>query len=272
MTTRRARPGVSSLNAADGWEGVVRLVRAVLGDDVVGAYPHGSAVAGGLRPDSDLDVLVVVRRATTLGQRRALVDGLLEISGTRARGGPARPVELTVVVHDEVRPWRYPPRREFQYGEWLRDAYERGETPGPTVDPDLAPLLTMVSMGGVALLGPAPHEVLDPVPRRDLERAVVAGIPDLLDELESDTRNVLLTLARIWTTLATGAIESKDRAADWALGRLPVEHRAPLDRARAGYLGIERDRWDELRPRVRAHAAYVVAAIERLVAAAEGNR
>src|SRR6266540_352922 len=35
--------------------------------------------------------------------------------------GPARPVELTIVVQSEVRPRRYPPRRELWYGEWLCD-------------------------------------------------------------------------------------------------------------------------------------------------------
>jgi hypothetical protein len=42
-------------------------------------------------------------------KRRALLKGLLNISGS-ATG--ARPVELTVVVQSEVRPWRFP-RREI---------------------------------------------------------------------------------------------------------------------------------------------------------------
>jgi streptomycin 3"-adenylyltransferase len=104
----------------------VRLVRDVLGEDVLGAYLHGSAVLDGLRPGSDVDVLAVLRRSATTAERRALVDGLLDISGSRARRGPARPVELTLVVQSDVRPWRYPPRSDFLYGEWLRDDYERG--------------------------------------------------------------------------------------------------------------------------------------------------
>ncbi|MGP3989947.1 aminoglycoside adenylyltransferase family protein [Streptomyces sp. 3N207] len=245
----------------------VRLVRRVLGPDVVGGYLHGSAVLGGLRPHSDVDVFAVLRRHTSERERRELVQGLLEISGEQARLGPARPVELTVVVQDDVRPWRYPPRREFQYGEWLRDAYERGETPAPEPDPDLAPLITMVLHGDTPLFGPPPADVLDPVPEEDLRHALVAGVPDLLAELEPDTRNVVLTLARIWTTLATGLVRPKDAAADWALARLPAEHRPVLARARAGYLGREDERWDDLLPRLRPYAAYVVGAINRLAPA-----
>lgn len=174
---------------------IVRLVRDVLGADAVGAYLHGSAVLGGLRPSSDVDVFVVMRRRTTAEERRALVDGLLEISGARARRGPARSVELTIVVQSDVRPWRYPPRSGFQYGEWLRDEFERGDTPSPTLSPDLAPLITMVLLGNTPLFGPPPGEVLDPVPHEDLIRAIVAGVPDLLADLKSDTRNAVLTLA-----------------------------------------------------------------------------
>lgn len=243
---------------------LVRLVREVLGDDVVGAYLHGSAVLGGLRPSSDVDVLVVVRRSAAADRRAALVEGLLDISGRRARRGPARPVELTLVVQSDVRPWRYPPRSDFLYGEWLRDQYERGEVPAPEPSPDLAVLVTMVLRGDAPLYGPPPAEVLDPVPREDVLRAAVAGVPALMTDLESDTRNVLLTLARIWTTLATGVIRSKDGAADWALGQLPSGHRTVLARARAGYLGSQEESWGDLLPDVRAHADHVVGEIERL--------
>jgi hypothetical protein len=125
-------------------------------------------------------------------------------------------------------------------------------------------LLTMVLLANRPALGPAPAEILDPIPREDLERAMAAGIEPLLGDLDDDTRNVVLTLARSWSTVATGSIRSKDAAADWALIRLPEEHRPVLARARSIYLGDEEERWEDLRPLVRPHAAYVVAEIERL--------
>lgn len=243
---------------------VVDVVGHVLRDDLVGAYLHGSAVLGGLRPYSDVDVFVVTRRSTTPQQRRALVERLLEISGSRASRGPARPVELIVVVETDVRPWRYPPMMEFLYGEWLRDDYERGETPSPMTSPDLAPLITMVRNGDTPLVGPPPAAILDPVPDDDLRRAIVAGVPDLLDEVESDTRNVVLTLSRIWSTLATGTIKSKDGAADWTLPLLPADHQRVLARARAIYLGDEQERWDDLAAEIRPHCEYVIGHIRRL--------
>ncbi|WP_217139711.1 aminoglycoside adenylyltransferase family protein [Streptomyces sp. AC627_RSS907] len=242
---------------------LVALVRRHLGDhEVLGVYAHGSATLGGLRPYSDLDLLVVVRNPTTHARRAALTEGLLKVSG----GAGRRPVELIVVVRDDVRPWRYPPRRDYLYGEWLRDACERGHVPGPEDDPDLAPLLTMALRADTPLYGPPPAALLDPVPHGDLRRAIVAGVPGLLAELELDTRNVLLTLARIWSTLATGDIRSKDAAADWALARLPAAHRPPVAHARAVYLGLAEEHWGD---GVRPCADRLVRAIRAAYAAAE---
>ncbi|MFF9625011.1 aminoglycoside adenylyltransferase family protein [Streptomyces griseosporeus] len=242
----------------------VALVGRVLGTDGIGAYLHGSSVAGGLMPASDVDVLVLSRRSLNDRQRRDLIGGLLATSGSRNK---ARPIELIVVVQSEVRPWRYPPTCDFLYGEWLRPEYEAGTVPRPEPMPDLALLITMVLTGDHPLTGPRPAQVLDPVPHSDLIRAGVAGIPDLLDGLDADTRNVLLTLARIWTTLATGHIRSKDAAADWALAQLPPEHRPVLEHARHLYLNCRysEESWSEtLRAQVRPHVDQVLTQIDRL--------
>ncbi len=242
------------------------MVGGVLGPDVIGSYLHGSSVLGGLRTASDVDVLVVSRRRMDERERRALLDGLLAISGSANK---ARPVELIVVVQSEVRPWQYPPTGDFLYGEWLRAEYEAGEIPRPEPMPDLALLITMALAGDRSLTGPRPAQVLDPVPHADLVRASVAGIPGLLDSLDGDTRNVLLTFARIWTTLATGRIRSKDAAAGWALARLPPEHRPALEHARELYLNFRysEESWSEtLQAQVRPHVDRVLAEIDRLSA------
>ena len=243
---------------------VLGRVRQALQDNVIGAYLHGSAVLGGLRPDSDLDVLVVVHRSLVHQERLTLLNGLLDISGGRARREPGRPLELTVVVHADVNPWRYPPRVDFQYGEWLRTDYEDGLIPAPHPEPDLAVLITMTTEGDAALQGPPPSSVLPAVPSKDVRAASAEGVADLLNELNSDTRNVLLTLARVWTTMATGALMPKDAAADWVLARLPAEHYQLMQLARDGYLGIATDSWDEHAGQVPYLGRYMARQLELL--------
>ncbi len=245
---------------------VVRLVRDVFGpDDTIGVYLHGSAVLGGLRPYSDLDVFVLVRRRTTATRRRALTDALLAVSGSGGPGGTRSAYELTVASRATSAPGRTRPAASSSTASGLREAYQGGQTPGPGPSPDLALLVTMVLRGRTPLVGPEPGRVLDPVPFEDVIRAMAAGVPDLLAELDTDTRNVLLTLARVWVTLATGDIKSKDSAAAWALDRLPERHRPALAHARAVHLGEERECWGPLSPQVKPHAEYVVREIERLL-------
>ncbi len=248
---------------------VVILVRNVLGPDAVGAYLFGSAVLGGLQPESDLDVLVVSRRQTTREEKQRLVDRLLTISGRRVPQGRWRRVELTIVVESEIKPWRFPPSFDFQYGDWLRSEFESGNVApwATTTNPDLASLITMVLLGNTPVLGPPPADIFEPVPHDDLVSAIVGDIDALLGDLDGDTRNVILTLARIWSTVATGVIRSKDAAAGWALDRLPEEHRAVPARAREIYLGDREERWDDIQPHVRPHANQVLAEINRLVGA-----
>ena len=250
-----------ALGARDGAElqAVVRLAVDALGDEVLGAYAHGSTATGLLRQHSDLDVLVVVASPTTAAQRRAIAGGLLALSGA----GP-RPVELTIVVAGDVRPWRYPPRCDLLFGEWLRAGFEAGRIPDPAPSADLALVLEMTRRADRPLHGPAAEDLLDRVPPADLRRAVDDCLPGLLADLRHDTRNVLLTLARCWTTAATGAIRSKDEAADWAIARLPAGQRGLLATARDAYVGSAVDRWDGLDGQVDELAAAMVEAIGRL--------
>lgn len=244
---------------------IVRLTGDTLRSNALGIYLHGSAAQGGLKPASDIDIMVVSEQSLTDRERRALVDGLLPISGWRVS---ARSIELTVVVQSQVRPWRFPPTCDFLYGDWLRDEIEAQGPPQPKQRPDLAIMIAMTLAGDHPLAGPPPAQLLDPVPPEDLARGCVEGIPDLLTDLPGDTRNVLLTFARIWTTLATGEIKSKDAAADWALAQLPPEHRPVLEHAKQLYLTrrySEEATWsDDLQAQLQPHVDAVLAEIGRL--------
>jgi predicted nucleotidyltransferase len=246
---------------------VLRLVREVLGRDVLGAYEHGSAVLGGVQPTSDIDILVITGRLATLAEKRRLVDGLMAISAPFPPPGPERCVEVTVVAQPQVRPWRYPPSFDLQYGEWLRKRFEHEDSLPlqATVNADLTTLLTIVLLGDQPLFGPSPGALLDPVLMKDCIRAMVSDIDVFMDEFEGDTRNLLLRLARIWQTVVTGTIDRKDRAAAWARERLPPDYQQLMERARAMYLGWQADNGTDWPSEARAGADYMISQIRREV-------
>ncbi len=217
------------------------VASARLGDLLVAACLYGSATAGGLRRWSDLDLLVAVSARPPQPVLRALASDWLPLSGPP--GSTPRPLEATVLALPDIRPWRWPPRRQLQFGEWLRPDLVRGVVEPPQPDPDVALLIAQARADGRALTGPPPATLFDPVPLRDVRRAISESLPGLLQGWREDCRNALLTLARMWLTATTGRIEPKDRAADWAIARLPPEQAVWLVRARADYLGLAEETW-----------------------------
>ncbi len=226
----------------------------------------GSAVDGGLKPDSDIDLLATVGTTLTKPVRRSLMMDLLSVSALPGNSGSDRPLEVTVVLRDEVVPWRYPPLRELQFGEWLRDELEAGCIQPAILDPDLAVLLTQVRRNSVTLIGGPASELFDPVPRNDLAKAFSDALAqwNVEADWQGDERNVVLTLARIWFSVATGGIAPKDVAAAWALERLPEMHRPVLAGARASYLGISGDNLAENGMQVAAWIRYVKETIGKI--------
>jgi predicted nucleotidyltransferase len=242
---------------------ILRVLDEVLDPALIGAYLHGSAVLGALHPHSDIDVLALSSREITVDEKDRLIDRMIQISGRYPAVGPPRPIELTLVVGSEAHPWRYPPQRDLQYGEWLREGFERRDPElwRPVADPDLALICTMVLLGDAALAGPPPSRVIDAVPWTDVLDASLAEIPSLVAGIAGDTRNVVLTLVRIWSSVVTGNVLAKDAAAEWALSRLPAEHRPVLARARDAYLGTGQEAWDDLRNALPGFADAVAAEV-----------
>lgn len=238
------------------------VVEGVLGDSVIGIYLFGSAVVGGLKHDSDVDILVAVSDSPTFEQRKALVSQLMSVSGAIGNRQAIRPLELTVITVSDVVPWQFPLRAEFVYGEWLREEFEAGSVPEPVCDPDLAIVLKKVIDNSLSLYGSNAAEVFESVPIADIRRAIRDSLPSLLAEATGDERNVVLTLSRMWLTAATGAIASKDVAAEWAEKQATPDHSMLLRYARDGYLGKIEDRWDEKPQDFETLVSYMKESIE----------
>lgn len=243
-----------------------QTVESFLGSSVVGVYLFGSAIVGGLRPNSDVDVLVIVDEDLSDNVRKELVNRLMKVSGRVGEDTPVRPLELTIVRLSDVVPWRYPPRMEFVYGEWLRDELEQGRIPAPTHNPDLAIVLKKARENSIPLAGPDASEILDPVPMTDLRRAIGESLPELIEDIRGDERNVVLTLARMWLTAAVGEIAPKDVAAEWAMNRLPDAQASLLDMARKAYLGECHDKWEGHEAELMALVTHMKRSIEACLA------
>ena len=225
---------------------VAAMAVDLFGERLRGVYLYGSAVLGGLSPDSDIDILIIVDGGLDDTLRAELTKRLLKLSVTveAARGERRglRPLEVTILDSVKLKPRRFPPRIEYLYGEWLRAEIEAGELPMPHASTDLVILLRQSERHSLRLYGRERSELADPIPDSDVKRAMRAELPKFAGYLRGDERNVLLTYCRMWYTLANGDIVSKDTAASWVLAKLEPDLRRPIETARLAYLGKADDR------------------------------
>ena len=224
------------------------LLRQEFGASLAAVWLHGSAVRGGLRPDSDVDVLAVVEHPVDDMTGKRLAAGLLNLSGTPGSG--KRPLELILFQRSDLEALPYPARCAFMYGEWLREVFASGTLPESAPDPELTLVLAQARLEARPLVGPdGPDaaEMLPAIPHHDIRRAIADLLPVVIASLEGDERNVLLTLARMWHTVSKGDFVPKDVAATWAAERLPAGPASALLLARSAYLGIGVDDWRTLK-------------------------
>ncbi len=241
----------------------LELLKMILGPDLLGVYLYGSALVGGLQKYSDIDLFVVSNRVTTTEEKTKLAANLLQISGIYMKGSKP-PIEMTIVEKAAINPWQYPPHCDFQYGDWLRESLEKGVIePWPTHEmPDLALLITQVLLKSQTLWGLEPQQLLAHVPYHDFMKAMLHDLNRLATDLEHDTRNVLLTYARIWSTLATNAIRSKPRAADWVMNHLPKAYQPVMQRAKSICIGVENEYWDDIKVLIKSCADFMLEKIK----------
>ncbi len=221
----------------------LNVIEHHLGSTLLAVHLYGSALDGGLKPCSDIDLLVTVTAQLDETVRQALFVDFLEVSASPGQSEALRALEVTIVVYGDVVPWRYPARRELQFGEWQRNDILAGIFEPAMIDIDLAILLTKAREHSVALVGPAAEEFFDPVPEQDLFEALRETLKlwNSQPDWAGDERNVVLTLSRIWYSAITGKIAPKDVAADWAIKRLPAQYQPVLLEAKQAYLGQKED-------------------------------
>lgn len=247
---------ITTLPAGEQLNSVLKVLRRILPGSI-GVYLYGSAVLNGLRPESDLDLLIFTDCPLTPSSREQLTRELLRLSGRPH--SDKRPLELSIVNRHDIEPRCFPPRFEYMYGEWLRDDMERGYVPQPLADPDNAVLLWQARMHSLPLTeeSPAIESLIPPPPFSEIRRAIREALPNLLASLKGDERNVLLTLSRMWYTAATRVLTSKDNAALWAESRVPEPFVALLAKARNAYLGNVVDDWTNLEAEVSGLCSYL---------------
>lgn len=206
-------------------------VRAALGEQCAGVYLHGSLGVGDFDAHADLDFVVAVRGELSWTELAALaaLHGELHSSPSkwaRQLDGSYVPLEI-LRKHDPARtPLPYLDRgsRQLTASDHCNQAVVRW----------------MVRERGIALAGPDPRELIDPVSAAHLSEQAVIHMRLWTEEIEADPGSldngwyqpyVVLSYCRMLYTIELGSVVSKPVAARWALATLGDEWRRLIDRA-----------------------------------------
>ena len=199
--------------------------KAILGDNLVGIYLHGSSVMGCFNPEkSDIDLIVVVDRPLTDTVKRAYMEMVVGCNAI----GPAKGIEMSVVLRGVCRPFLYPTPYELHFSaghlEWYisdPDDYIRRMN---GTDKDLAAHFTIINKRGKCICGAPIEEVFSAVPAGDYMDSIRFDIENAAEEITEYTMYLTLNLARVLAYKEEGLVLSKKEGGEWALKHLSAEY------------------------------------------------
>lgn len=226
-------------SAADAWALMQRVkdrFAAILNDNLVGLYLHGSLAAGCFQwAHSDIDFLAVVKKAPSLRVKAALLTALREIE----KDAPPKGVEMSVLLARDCRDIRYPIPFELHYSSGHRADFDQDpqgfcERMHGT-DPDLTAHILCLHAFGRAVLGPDIPRVFDQVKREDVLRALRFDADDAREHLHEDPIYYVLNLCRALAYVRQGLVLTKKDGGEWALREAPQQYQPLIQAALNAY-------------------------------------
>ena len=206
--------------------GFVEQSIEILRENLVGVYLHGSTVMGCFNPQkSDIDLIIVVDRPLTDPVKRAYMEMTVGYNAM----GPAKGIEMSIVLREVCRPFVYPTPYELHFSaghlDWYREDPDDYIRRMNGVDKDLAAHFTIINKRGRCLCGAPIEDVFAEVPSSDYMDSIWFDVEEAAEEITEYPMYLTLNLARVLAYKKEGLVLSKKEGGDWALEHLPVEYR-----------------------------------------------
>src|SRR5262249_53046683 len=205
--------------------------RALLGDELIGIYLHGSLAMNSFNPvSSDIDFLIVVKDQLSLADKREDSKILIELSDK----APAKGFEMSVITLGSLKHFKYPTPYELHFANSIKQDFEDGKVDFATnkTDPDLAAHFVITRARGVALYGPPVIDIFPDVPKKYYLQSIASdaewSFNDVTNGPDGKKGEVsiyaVLNFCRVLAFINQGLICSKREGGEWALQHLPIEY------------------------------------------------
>lgn len=241
-------------------EKFVEQSKAILGDNLVGLYLHGSAVMGCYNDEkSDIDLLVVIHNDMSDEEKRRYMDMIVELN-TYA---PPKGIEFSIVKKSVCKPFVYPTPFELHFSvahlEWYKNNPQDYVLKMKGTDKDLAAHITILYHRGICLWGKDVHNVFEAVD----ESAYLDSIWNDIEQAEADIMEnpvyITLNLCRVLAYKQENLILSKQEGGIWGLAHVPKTYSNLIQQALDEYASVGTLELDETE--AVAYARYMTAQI-----------
>ena len=216
---------------------------AVLGDNLVGLYLHGSLAFGCFTwAKSDIDFIAVVRTPLAQDTRLALLAVLEELR----QQAPPKGFEMSVVLATHCRDFVYPTPFQLHFSNhwltrYLADPLSLCGTGGTEqLDHDLAAHFTVIHHAGIVLTGSPIAAVFGAVPPCAYRDSIVRDICDAVQDVRNNPVYIILNLCRVLAYHRENRVLSKEQGGLWGVQHLPAPYTDLIAAALRDYRGEQR--------------------------------
>lgn len=202
------------------------------GGSLVGVYLHGSMAMGCYTKNSDIDILVVISRASERNAYRRIVEELMEFENTSNTT-----LEISVVLEEYTKNFVYPTPFELHYSKEHEERYlsQPDYICGGETDKDLAAHFTVIKHRGVCLYGEGIEVVYGDVPKEHYISSIMYDIEDVRNNISDNPVYYILNLCRVLYYLKENVVSSKLEGGNWGIKNVPDKYVQIIDSAIKSY-------------------------------------
>ena len=211
-------------------------VKAILSDQLIGMYLHGSLANGGFDTYSDIDVIFTTEDAikdVTFSLLQSMHSEMAKLASPWATQLEVAYIPEKALRCPDPATIRYPhlDRGSGEILHWM------------AAESDWSILRHILRERGIIITGPDPKTLIEPVSPHDLRMAVAQGVPIWFTPILENPSEIkkrgyqsffVLTICRMLYTLKHGEVLPKPAAAQWGMEHLDTTWKQLIERALIG--------------------------------------
>jgi len=224
------------MNSCDLLERFVQQNIAILGDNLVGIYLHGSAAMGCFNAGkSDIDLIVVVKSELSKEIKREYMDMVMKLN----KEAPAKGIEISIVKEAVCNPFVYPTPFELHFSiahlEWYKANPDEYVEKMKGTDKDLAAHFTVIRHRGKTIYGKEIKNVFSTISKEDYFDSIWNDIKGSRTEIIDNPTYFILNLCRVLAYVEDNLVLSKEEGGHWGIANVPEKYMDLISNAAKEY-------------------------------------